>query len=41
MKIVLSDKEQDFLIGLIEILQDIGFEITVDETEKETILLAL
>ena len=33
MKVILSENEQDFLIGLVEVLQDIGMDLNATETE--------
>ena len=34
MKAFLADDENDFVTGLVEILQDLGIEADADETER-------
>jgi hypothetical protein len=38
MKVILAENEQDFLIGLLEVFQDLGMDITMSETEEGIIL---
>ena len=34
MKVILAKNEQDFLVGLVEVLQDLGMEVIATETEE-------
>ena len=38
MKVILAENEQDFLVGLVEVLQDLGLDVNATETEKGVIL---
>jgi hypothetical protein len=38
MKVILAENEQDFLVGLVEVLQDLGMNISTSETEEGIIL---
>jgi hypothetical protein len=38
MKIILAENEQDFLVGLVEVLQDLGMDVISNETEEGLIL---
>jgi hypothetical protein len=33
MKVILAENEQDFLVGLVEVLQDLGMDVISSETE--------
>jgi len=34
MKVILAKNEQDFLVGLVEVLQDLGMDVSATETEE-------
>ena len=34
MKVILAKNEQDFLIGLVEVLQDLGMDVHATETDE-------
>jgi len=38
MKVILAENEQDFLVGLVEVLQDLGMDVISNETEEGLIL---
>ena len=38
MKVILAENEQDFLVGLVEVLQDLGMDVVTHETEEGIIL---
>ena len=38
MKVILAENEQDFLVGLVEVLQDLGLDVISNETEEGLIL---
>jgi len=38
MKVILAENEQDFLVGLVEVLQDLGLDVNATETEEDLIL---
>ena len=38
MKVILAENEQDFLIGLIEVFQDLGMDVITSETEEGIVL---
>jgi hypothetical protein len=38
MKVILAENEQDFLVGLVEVLQDLGMDVITRETDEGIIL---
>ena len=38
MKVILAENEQDFLIGLLEVFQDLGMDVIMSETEEGIVL---
>jgi hypothetical protein len=38
MEVILAENEQDFLVGLVEVLQDLGMDVISNETEEGLIL---
>jgi hypothetical protein len=38
MKVILAENEQDFLVGLVEVLQDLGLDVNATKTEEGLIL---
>jgi hypothetical protein len=38
MKVILAENEQDFLVGLVEVLQKLGLEVNATTTEEGVVL---
>jgi hypothetical protein len=38
MKVIIAENEKDFLVGLVEVLQDLGMDVITSETDEGIIL---